>query len=181
MSVTITLNAQSIGELRAQMIELLNDAPQPKAPVIKPSEEDNIAQQVAEANFEAAASPSPEPEKKERKPRAKKVEAAPVVVAETPAEIKFQDEEDEAAEVEPVKVETLTRNDVRIAFSQYVQNYGAVAVEEDIKELLKRIYPAGDVLSLSKIPESHDDFAKVIAGAKEMLEKNPFKREKVSA
>lgn len=178
-SITLTINAGCVGELQMELQNLLVGG------VLKHLAEEQtrvppaVLAEVAEANVEAAASPSPEPEaKKERKPRAKKADVA-VATPETPAEVKAQDEADEKAEQTLAKAAELTRDDVRIAFSKYVIDYGLIAAEIDIKELLKRVYPDGKVLSLTKIPETQEDFAKVIAGAKEMLEKNPFKREKI--
>lgn len=89
-----------------------------------------------------------------------------------------QDEADEAAD--KGDSDELTHDTVRNALGEYVKLYGMAAAQEDGPKLLKLIFKK-DNLKISDIPDTQDDLKKALAGVKEMLEKNPFKREKVKA
>lgn len=74
---------------------------------------------------------------------------------------------------------TATKDDVKAVLKYYAQKYGGEAVEADARELFKRALPDLNVSKISELPEDGEQLYKVLVGAKQMLEKNPFNREAV--
>lgn len=192
--ITLHIEADGTAELHAELNKLLAGHgsngvqaeiyTQTGQGIVTQAERD-VLLEVAEANVEASQSVIEEPktEKKTRKPRAAKVEEAPVVVAETTEEERDMDEADEAAEEdeheETPGTATLTRDDVRGALRDYIKKFGMEAVELDAPALFKLVFKEQNVSRISEIPETQEALAAAVAGIKEMISKNPFKRAEV--
>lgn len=119
---------------------------------------------------EAAAPAEPEKPKRTRTTKPK---------AEKEAEAK-QDAADEAQEAaEKTDGAPLTHDSVRAELAKYVQAYGMAAAQEDGPKVIGLLFEGKT--KVSDIPDTQGDLAAVIAGVREMLEKNPFKRTPVQA
>ncbi len=98
------------------------------------------------------------------------------------AEDQAQDAADEAAETAGTATGKLTHDDVRKALKGYVTAYGMAAAQQDGPKLIAKVLGKEHVdiapLKISDIPE--DLLQVAVDGAQEMIEKNPFKREKVA-
>lgn len=85
------------------------------------------------------------------------------------------DEQAEAAASAPDD-KPATLDDIRNALGDYVKLFGMAAAQEDGPKVISLVCGDG-VTQISKIPD--DKVAKALAGVKEMIEKNPFKRASV--
>lgn len=133
----------------------------------------------------------PEAPKPSRRGRPAKAGAAPAaeqpaispgenrVGPQDPPEVQEQDAADEAAETAATRKADATLDDVRGALGDYVAKFGMAAAQEDGPKVLKLLFGDG-VAKISTIPEGADNFARAVAGVREMTEKNPFKREAVN-
>lgn len=95
-----------------------------------------------------------------------------------------QDAADEAAETAAAapadEAKTLTLDDVRHALGEYAAKFGMDATQQDGPQLLKLV--CGDAVDrMSLIPDDQAVLGKVVAGIREMLEKNPYQREPIKA
>lgn len=93
------------------------------------------------------------------------------------AAVSEQDAADEAAETAATKT-GVTLDDIRDALKVYSTAYGLEAVMTDGPKVITLVCGDGAV-KVSDVPD--DKIAAVIAGVKEMVEKNPFSRQKVAA
>ena len=93
----------------------------------------------------------------------------------TPADA-AQDIKDEADEAAAIATTALTHDDVRTALRRYQTTFGVPAAIEDGPKLLRKLFGA-HVAKISDIPADQASLASAIAGAEEMLAKNPFGRE----
>jgi hypothetical protein len=87
-----------------------------------------------------------------------------------------QDAKDEADEAAAITTPALTHDDVRTALRKYQTTFGVPAAIEDGPKLLRKLFGA-HVAKISDIPADQASLASAIAGAEEMLAKNPFGRE----
>ncbi len=170
MPVTITIEAPTAAEARAEMQKLLSSGDtvtsvwrvSPSVPV-----ESVIAPQPADEPA-AAAPEAPAPAKtRGRPPKAAAPAAAVETAAAAPApEAAAQDFLDETPE--PAKTKPVTRDDVRNAMMDYSQKYGMPAAQADGPKILG--FP-----KLSAIPDTAD-FASLVAAMKRATETNPYDR-----
>ena len=124
-------------------------------------------------------------EKPARKPRTKKAEEAKPLISTDPEnranpEDEAQDAADEAAEREASRTpeKAYTADDVRSALGEYVAKYGMAAAQEDGPKLLALAF-GESVKTISAIPATPENYAKAVAGAREMTAKNPYNRKAV--
>lgn len=95
------------------------------------------------------------------------------------AETEAQDAADEKAEADVTSNGNLTLDDVRGALKDYVGAYGMAAAQEDGPKVFALLF--GDTCKkVSDIPEDQAALGKAVSGVREMLTKNPYKREKVN-
>jgi hypothetical protein len=90
-------------------------------------------------------------------------------------EVQAQDAADEAAESAAAKTK-LTHDDLRRELGLYVTAYGMPATLQDGPKLLALALPDLKPLAISGVPDDQELLAKVLAGLKEMREKNPYDR-----
>lgn len=135
------------------------DEPVP-APAPEPAEV-----QAQDAADEAAESEEQEEVKAE----------APAPAEEAPKPVKYVEVAEEP-EPEPKGPKPLTHEDVRAAFGAYGEKYGMDAVQQDGKKLMQMALKDDTVKTIKDIPNTQAALSAVVEGAKEMLEKNPFKR-----
>ena len=147
--------------------------------------------QAAKAETKPAEAEAPKPARRARAPK-DEPKAAPAPAAEPPAistgearvgpqdppEVQEQDAADEAAETAATRKAPATADDVRAALGDYVTKFGMAAAQEDGQQVLRRLFGEG-IAKISEIPAGAENFAKAVAGMKEMTAKNPFKREAV--
>lgn len=136
---------------------------------------EEIAEDEAADATDAAAAPVEEP-----KPA---ISTGEERIDPTNPEDAAQDAADEAAEAEATKPAELTHDDVREVLRSYQKAYGELAVMQDGPKVIELMFqgvaaPAKPESGwkVSDIPSDQASLAKAVAGAKEMLEKNPFKR-----
>lgn len=95
------------------------------------------------------------------------------------AETEKQDAADEAAETAAEQTDAgpaLTLDDIRKATSPYSTKYGMEALQADLPKVLALVC-GDDVKKVSQVPDDQAKIKKVIAGIAEMTAKNPFKRD----
>lgn len=203
MTVQITINAENAKEARREMWALLGVDPysQPETaddkivavtpPTITLSEseyKEDLAAQSAEKIANETA-PAPEVKPAAKKATSKKAAALPKTV-ETPAEVKAQDNADEAAEQVVVRAAAeekaiakdpsltapvLTLDDVRRVANKYVQRFGYDAANEDLAALLE---PAVGQRAISKLPADNQEIlAKAVAVLTDAYTNDPLNRE----
>lgn len=207
MNVHISIDADDAVSARYQMAQLLGINLVERDNPVPAGRFEIAATDAAPApEVEAAASeqtPAAEPVKPTRKRRTKAEVAAEQAATngnlETPSmaaeaaqittdpenrvgpedspETQAQDAADEAAESAANRSSEMTRDDVRIAMSGYVNKYGMAHAASDVPAVFANVLgaaPEGQSWSLSKIPEA--GFAAVIKALNEAKDENPFKR-----
>jgi hypothetical protein len=86
----------------------------------------------------------------------------------------FADEVEE--EKAPKKPKKLTRDDVNVAFSKYIDIFGQAAAMVDVTRLLQEAFK---VSKIKDIPNSQDAFAKAVVLVADAIETNPYERERI--
>lgn len=94
------------------------------------------------------------------------------------AETQARDAADEAAD--KADTDAVTLDSIKDALGEYVKTYGMPATQEDGPKLLKLIF-GEKVSKVSDIPNEPEALKKALDGVKEMLKKNPYKRDLMKA
>lgn len=95
------------------------------------------------------------------------------------AEETAQDDADE--EADKADGEKITHDMIRAALGEYVQKFGMPAAQEDGPKVVGLALGDKTKSKVSDIPDEQGALKKVLDGVREMIAKNPFKREPVAA
>lgn len=95
------------------------------------------------------------------------------------AEETAQDDADE--EADKTDSEKVTHDGIRAALGEYMQKFGMPAAQEDGPKVIGLALGDKAKTKVSDIPDDQAALKKVLDGVREMITKNPFKREPVKA
>lgn len=176
--IEIRINVETAVEARSIMAELLGTT------AAAPSASVTVTEQAKESTLETVRKQTAAEKKAAKKAEEEAAAAARQISSGTeervdPA-VEAQDKADESAETAAAKADApkLTHDDVRAVLGDYVKAFGMPAAQEDGPKVLALIFGEGKS-KVSDIPDMQDALEKAVAGIKEMLEKNPYKREAV--
>jgi hypothetical protein len=180
--IQITINAHDAADARRQMLDLLTSFVLAPPGIQFPIEPTGTAGTAGTAQ---ATSDTPvKPASRGRKKAAEAEAARSISTGEERADpaVEAQDKADEKAETDAQKAEVkkLTHDDVRTELGAYVKKFGMPAAQEDGPKVLALCFGEGKS-KVSDIPDTQEALQKAVDGIKEMLEKNPFKREPAKA
>lgn len=177
--IEIRINVETAVEARSIMAELLGTtAAAPSAAVtVTETKTDSVVEQT---KLTAAQKKAAKKAEEEAAAAARQISSGAEERVD-PA-VEAQDTADESAETAAAKADQpkLTHDDVRGALGAYVKAFGMPAAQEDGPKVLALIFGEGKA-KVSDIPDTQEALGKAVTGIKEMLEKNPYKREAVKA
>lgn len=186
--IHITIDAETPEGLHSDLRKLLNGAA--PAVLVPPSTipvGEQLADKVVTASTEQADVGKPAPRGRAAKKDEPKGNISTQPEDRKPpadsAETQAQDAADEKGTDAPKDVKTFVHDDVRNALGEYVKKFGMPAALEDGPKVIGMVLGAkadGTSWKTSEIPDDQAKLAKIVAGAKEMTDKNPFKRDLVT-